>query len=128
MPDGGATIERLISFRKKDVRTSSAPSCFSYSADMQTVKNFSPVHIEVLLFCRIFRTVQPRTPAGLELEVLERTKSHKWLGCVLSMINMGNRQQDMNHRLQKKTKSHICIEQQLTSNGFTLWSRRYLAE
>ena len=38
------------------------------------------------------------TPAGLELEVLERTKSHKWFGCLLSMINMGTRQQDMNYR------------------------------
>ena len=40
------------------------------------------------------------TPAGLELEVLEHAKSHKWLGCLLSMVNMGNRQQDMNYRLQ----------------------------
>ena len=43
------------------------------------------------------------TPAGLELEVLERTKSHKWLGCFSSMINMGNRQQDMNYTIVYKT-------------------------
>ena len=104
MPDAGATIERLISFRKKDVRMSSAPSCFSYNADTQTLKYFSPVHIEILLFCRSFGIVQPRTPAGLELEVLE-TKSYKWLGFVLLMINMGNRQQDMNYRLQSGTSA-----------------------
>ena len=45
------------------------------------------------------------TPAGLELEVLERTKSHKWLGCLLSMINMRNRQQDMNYRLQNASRA-----------------------
>ena len=45
------------------------------------------------------------TPAGLELEVLERTKSYKWFGCLLSMINMGNRQQDMNYRLQNAPRA-----------------------
>ena len=45
------------------------------------------------------------TPAGLELEVLEHTKSHKWLGCILSVVNMGNRQQDMNYRLRNAPRA-----------------------
>ena len=45
------------------------------------------------------------TPAGLELEVLEQTKTHKWLGCLLSTLNMGNRQQDMNYRLQNASRA-----------------------
>jgi len=36
------------------------------------------------------------TPARLELQFLEHTKSQKWFGCLLSMVNMGNRQQYMN--------------------------------
>ena len=31
------------------------------------------------------------TPVGLELEVLEGTKAHKWVGCLLSTLNLGNR-------------------------------------
>ena len=31
---------------------------------------------------------------------LEGTKAHKWVGCLLSTLNLGNRQQDMNYRLQ----------------------------
>ena len=45
------------------------------------------------------------TPAGLELEVLEQTKTHKWLGCILSTLNMGNRQQDMNYSLQNASRA-----------------------
>ena len=45
------------------------------------------------------------TPAGLELEVLDSTKSHKWLGCLLSTANMGNRQQDANYRLQDASRA-----------------------
>ena len=45
------------------------------------------------------------TPAGLELEVLEPTNSHKWLGCLLSTANTGNRQQDMNYRLQNASRA-----------------------
>ena len=45
------------------------------------------------------------TPAGLELEVLEQTKTHKWLGCLLSTLNMGNRQQDVNYRLQNASRA-----------------------
>ena len=45
------------------------------------------------------------TPAGLEFEVLEHSKSHKWFGCLLSMVNMGNRQQDMNYRLQNASRA-----------------------
>jgi len=40
------------------------------------------------------------TPAGLELEVLEQTKGHKWLGCLSSTLNMGNRNEDVKYRLQ----------------------------
>ena len=45
------------------------------------------------------------TPAGLELEVLEPTNSHKWLGCPLSTANTGNRQQEMNYRLQNASRA-----------------------
>ena len=45
------------------------------------------------------------TPAGFKLEVLEHTKTHKWLGCLLSTLNMGNRQQDMNYRLQNASRA-----------------------
>ena len=47
----------------------------------------------------------PSTFAGLELEVLEQIKTHKWLGCFLSTSNMGNRQQDMNYRLQNPPRA-----------------------
>ena len=45
------------------------------------------------------------TPAGLELEVIEQTKSHKWLGCVLSMTSINNRQRDIYYRLQKASRA-----------------------
>ena len=37
--------------------------------------------------------------------MLEQTKTHKWLGCLLSTLNMGNRQQDMNYRLQNASRA-----------------------
>ena len=54
-------------------------------------------------FSSCFTTLS--TPAGLELEVLEPTNSHKWLGCLLSTANMGNRQQDMKYRLQNASRA-----------------------
>ena len=45
------------------------------------------------------------TPAGLELVVLEQTKSQRWLGCLLSTANMGNRQQGTNYRLQSASRA-----------------------
>ena len=38
-------------------------------------------------------------PAGLEVEVLEQTEGHKWPGCLLSTLNMGNWQQNVKYRL-----------------------------
>ena len=37
--------------------------------------------------------------------MLEQTKTHKWFGCLLSTLNMGNRQQDMNYRLQNVSRA-----------------------
>ena len=34
----------------------------------------------------------------------EPTKPHKWLGC-LPMVNMGNREQDVNYRLHKAPRA-----------------------
>lgn len=42
------------------------------------------------------------TPAKSELDILERTKPHKCLGCLSSMVNIGTRQEDANDRLQSK--------------------------
>ena len=44
-------------------------------------------------------------PVGLELKILEHTKAHKWLGCLLSTLNMGNRQQNMTYRLQNAARA-----------------------
>ena len=45
------------------------------------------------------------TQNGLEMEILDATKAHKWLGCLLSTSNTGNREADLDFRLQATSKA-----------------------
>ena len=45
------------------------------------------------------------TQNGLEMEILDATKAHKWLGCLLSTLNAGNREADFDFRLQATSKA-----------------------
>ena len=38
------------------------------------------------------------TQNGLEMEILDATRAHKWLGCLLSTLNAGNREADLDFR------------------------------
>ena len=40
------------------------------------------------------------TQNGLEIEILDSTKAHKWFGCLLSTLNAGNTEADLDFRLQ----------------------------
>ena len=45
------------------------------------------------------------TQNGLEMEILDATAAHKWLGCLLSALNAGNRKADLDFRLQATSKA-----------------------
>ena len=45
------------------------------------------------------------TQNGLEMEILDATKAHKWLGCLLSTLNTGNREADLDFRLQATSRA-----------------------
>ena len=45
------------------------------------------------------------TQDGLEMEILDATQAHKWLGCLLSTSNTGNRETDVDFRLQATSKA-----------------------
>ena len=40
------------------------------------------------------------TQNGLEMEILDATKAHKWLGCLLSTLNAGDKEAGLDFRLQ----------------------------
>ena len=45
------------------------------------------------------------TQDGLEVEILDATNAHKWLGCLLSTSNAGNKEADLDFRLQATSEA-----------------------
>ena len=45
------------------------------------------------------------TQNGLEMEILDATGAHEWLGCLLSTLNAGNREADLDFRLQATSRA-----------------------
>ena len=41
------------------------------------------------------------TQNGLDMKILDAIKAHKWLGCLLSTFNAGNREADLDFRLSR---------------------------
>ena len=70
---------------------------------------------------------QPRktltTQNGLEMEILDATKAHKWLGCLLSTSNAGNREADFHFRLQATSKAFYANKLILCDKNVSLNSR-----
>ena len=64
-----------------------------------------------------------RTQKGLEMEILDATKAHKWLGCLLSTSNAGNREADLDFRLQATSKAFYANKWILCDKNVSLNSR-----
>ena len=63
------------------------------------------------------------TQNGLEMEILDATKAHKWLGCLLSTSNAGNREADLDFRLQATSKAFYANKLILCDKNVSLNSR-----
>ena len=63
------------------------------------------------------------TQNGLEMEILDATKAHKWLGCLLSTSNAGNREADLDFRLQATSKAFYANKWILCDKNVSLNSR-----
>ena len=63
------------------------------------------------------------TQNGLEMEILDATKAHKWLGCLLSKLNTGNREADLEFRLQAASKAFYANKWILCDKNVSLKSR-----
>ena len=63
------------------------------------------------------------TQNGLEMEILDATKAHKWLGCLLSKSNAGNREADLDFRLQANSKAFYANKLILCDKRVSLNSR-----
>ena len=60
---------------------------------------------------------------GLEMEILDATRAHKWLGCLLSTLNAGNREADLDFRLQAASKAFYANKWILCDENVSLKSR-----
>ena len=63
------------------------------------------------------------TQNGLEMEILDATRAHKWLGCLLSTLNAGNREADLDFRLQATSKAFYANKWILCDKNVSLNSR-----
>ena len=63
------------------------------------------------------------TQNGLEMEILDATTAHKWLGCLLSTLNAGNREADLDFRLQATSKAFYANKWILCDKNVSLNSR-----
>ena len=57
------------------------------------------------------------TQNGLEMEILDATKAHKWLGCLLSTFNAGNTEADLDFRVQATSKVFYADKRILCDNN-----------
>ena len=57
------------------------------------------------------------------MEILDATKAHKWLGCLLSTLNAGNREADSAFRLQAASKTFSANKWILCDKNVSLDSR-----
>ena len=62
------------------------------------------------------------TQNGLEREILDATKAQKWLRCLLSTLNAGNREADLDFRVQATSKAfhanrRILCDQNVSFNS-----------
>ena len=63
------------------------------------------------------------TQNGLEMEILDATKAHKWLGCQLSTLNAGNREADLDFRLEATSRAFYANKWILCDKNVSLSSR-----
>ena len=63
------------------------------------------------------------TQNGLDMEILDATRAHKWLGCLLSTLNAGNREADLDFRLQAASKAFYANKWILCDKNVSLKSR-----
>ena len=63
------------------------------------------------------------TQNGLEMEILDATRAHKWLGCLLSTLNAGNIEADLDFRLQAASKAFYANKWTLCDKNASLKSR-----
>ena len=86
-------------------RAASSQSCFNALVTCLEQMGLKPICVEN----EGFKQAQPPSTltilAGLELDILEQTKSHKWAGCLLSMVSMCNRGLKCEVRMPKRQPS-----------------------
>ena len=63
------------------------------------------------------------TQNGLEMEILDATTAHKWFGCLLSTLNAGNREADLDFLLQATSKAFYANKWILCDKNVSLNSR-----
>ena len=63
------------------------------------------------------------TQNGLEMEILDATRAHPWLGCLLSTLNAGNREADLDFRLQAASTTFYANKWILCDKNISLKSR-----
>ena len=60
------------------------------------------------------------TQNGLEMEILDATKAHKWLGCLLSTLNAGDKEAGLDFRLQATLRAFYANQLILCDKNFAL--------
>ena len=63
------------------------------------------------------------TQNGLEMEILDATEAHKWLGCLLSTLKRWHREADLDLRLQATSRAFYASKWILCDKNVSLNSR-----